>query len=146
MTPANSWRSPEILADGFIEFNSKAIKALNKVLANTEIEIVLTTSHKFKYNLNEWINIFKTRNINLNKISRLPDNIGNLDRNYEILNWFNSKTIQDNFIILDDDKSLNALPAFLKARLIQTSASVGFTNDLADEMLALIQKENHEFA
>ena len=146
MVPANSWRRPEILADGFTEFNIKAIAALNKVLTHTELEVVLTTSHKFKFTLNEWLNIFKTRNINLNKISRLPDNVKNLDRKGEILEWFNLDTSRDHFIILDDDKSLNALPEFLKSRLIQTSASVGFTDYLADEMLCLIEEKYLEFS
>ncbi|NTE01249.1 hypothetical protein G6M26_02165 [Agrobacterium tumefaciens] len=146
MIPANSWRRPEILADGFIEFNTKAIAALNKVLSQTELEVVLTTSHKFKFTLNEWLNIFKTRNINLTSISRLPDNVKNLDRKGEILEWFNQDTSRDHFIILDDDKSLNALPEFLKSRLIQTSASVGFTDYLADEMLSLIEEKYLEFS
>jgi len=146
MVPANSWRRPEILADGFTEFNAKAIAALNKVLSHTELEVVLTTSHKFKFTLNQWLNIFKTRNINLTKISRLPDNVKNLDRKGEILDWFNLNTSRDHFIILDDDKSLNALPEFLKSRLIQTSASVGFTDYLADEMLSLIEEKYLEFS
>ncbi|WP_029285317.1 HAD domain-containing protein [Pedobacter sp. R20-19] len=146
MVPANSWRRPKILADGFTEFNIKAIAALNKVLSHTELEVVLTTSHKFKFTLNEWLNIFKTRNINLTKISRLPDNVKNLDRKGEILEWFNLDTSRDHFIILDDDKSLNALPEFLKSRLIQTSASVGFTDYLADEMLCLIEEKYLEFS
>jgi hypothetical protein len=38
-------------------------------------------------------------------------------------------------MIIDDDKSLNALPEFLKDKLIQTSASVGLTNYLAMEAI-----------
>lgn len=146
MIAANSWRRPEILADGFTEFNTNAVMALNKVLTNVEVEVVLTTSHKFKFTLNEWLDIFKARNIHLTKISRLPDNVNHSDRKTEILNWFKQHTSVNNLIILDDDKSLNSLPEFLKSRLIQTSASVGFTNYLADEMLALIEEKQYEYA
>jgi len=75
MVPTNSWRRPEILADGFVEFNPKAVKALNKILYYHDFEIVLTTSHKFKYSLNQWLDIFRARNITLNKIDRLPENV-----------------------------------------------------------------------
>ncbi|WP_025144991.1 HAD domain-containing protein [Pedobacter jeongneungensis] len=146
MVPANSWRKPEILADGFAEFNPKAVKALNKILHHHNFEIVLTTSHKFKYSLNQWLDIFKTRDIILSKIDRLPDNIDLVNRKSEILNWFNSQDNNDDFIILDDDKSLNDLPPSLKQRLVQTSASVGLTDDLADEVLELAEKSHREFA
>ena len=146
MVPANSWRRPEILADGFTEFSPKAIEALNKILSNIDTEIVLTTSHKFKYSLNSWLNIFKIRGINLTKINRLPENTGNFNRINELLNWFSSTTINDQFVILDDDKSLNALPEFLKRRLIQTNGSLGLTVDLANELLELVKGDNNRSA
>lgn len=142
MLPANSWRSPNILADNFVEFNPKAVKALNIILNENAFDIVLTTSHKFKYNLSQWLDIFSTRNINLSKIDRLPENVNHVDRKNEIINWFKSKTSSDDFIIIDDDKSLNDLPDFLKSRLIQTSASVGLTDELANEVLERLKKVN----
>jgi hypothetical protein len=145
MVPANSWRRPEILADGFVEFNPKAVKALNKILISNDFEIVLITSHRFKYSLNQWLDIFKTRNIILNKIGRLPENIDQFNRKNEILNWSKSTDNNVDFIILDDDKSLNGLPEFLKARLVQTNGSVGLTDYLADEVIELAGKGHREF-
>ncbi|AFL82412.1 hypothetical protein Aeqsu_2973 [Aequorivita sublithincola DSM 14238] len=146
MVPANSWRRPEILEDDFPEFSLKAIKSLDRIISNSSADIVLTTSHKHKYTLNEWKDIFKLRNINTNKITRLPENTAHLNRKDELIIWFNSKHINDKFIIIDDDKSLNALPKFLKDRLILTSGSVGLTERLADEAIEKIEKLNHEFA
>ncbi|MGB0880721.1 MAG: HAD domain-containing protein [Polaribacter sp.] len=146
MIPANSWRRPEILEDGFFEFSPKATKSLNRIISNSSADIVLTTSHKFKYSLKEWKNIFKRRNININKITRLPKNMNHLNRKDELLHWFNAKNKDDNFIIIDDDKSLNALPSFLKDKLIQTSASVGLTDYLADKALEKIEKSKYELA
>jgi hypothetical protein len=55
-----------------------------------------------------------------------------MNRKDEILSWFNSNNVPDNFIIIDDDKSLNALPEYLKRNLILTSSMVGLTfEDLA---------------
>lgn len=143
MVPANSWRSPDILTDNFAEFNPKAVKALNKILNENAFDIVLTTSHKFRYSLSQWLDIFSTRNINLSKIDRLPENVNYVDRKNEIVNWFKSKNSSDDFIIIDDDKSLNDLPDFLKSRLIQTSASIGLTDELANEVIERLKKVNN---
>lgn len=146
MVPANSWRRPEILEDGFPEFSSKAIKSLNRIISNSSADIVLTTSHKHKYTLNEWNNIFRRRNINVNKISRLPRNTKYLNRKEELIRWFNAENSKGRFIIIDDDKSLNALPEFLKDKLIQTSGSVGLTDYLADEAIDKIEKLEYQLA
>ncbi|EIJ38951.1 hypothetical protein JoomaDRAFT_1953 [Galbibacter orientalis DSM 19592] len=146
MVPANSWRRPEILEDGFPEFSPNAVRSLDRIISNLSADIVLTTSHKHKYTLKEWYNIFKRRNINVNKITRLPRNINHLNRKDELINWFNGKHLKDKFIIIDDDKSLNALPKFLKDRLIQTSGSVGLTDYLADEAIDKLEKANYKLA
>jgi len=146
MVPANSWKRPELLEDGFPEFSPKAVRSLDRIISTSNADIVLTTSHKYKYTLKEWYNIFKRRNINVNKITRLPRNINHLNRKDELINWFNGKHLKDKFIIIDDDKSLNALPKFLKDRLIQTSGSVGLTDYLADEAIDKLEKANYKLA
>lgn len=144
MVPANSWRRPEILDDGFPEFSLRAVKSLDRIISNSSANIVLTTSHKHKYTLKEWNNIFKRRNIKVNKITRLPENTNLLNRKDELIKWFNDNHLKENFIIIDDDKSLNALPKYLKDRLIQTSGSVGLTEYLADEALVKIDESKFE--
>ena len=106
----------------------------------------MTTSHKHKYTLQEWKRIFKRRNINVNKISRLPKNTTHLNRKDELINWFNDNRLKEQFIIIDDDKSLNGLPTSLKSKLIQTSGSVGLTDYLADEAIEKIEKSKYELA
>lgn len=145
MVPANAWRKPELLEDGFPEFSPKAVSALGRILSNSSATIVLTTSHKSKYTLKEWKNIFKRRNIPVLKITRLPENKQHLNRKEELLRYFAAKEQVSNFLIIDDDKSLNALPNSLKDKLIQTSGSVGLTDDLADKALDIIEKSNYEF-
>ncbi|WP_430411218.1 HAD domain-containing protein [Kordia sp.] len=140
MIPANSWRRPEILEDGFPAFSSMAITALNKIISKTCADIVLTTSHKHTYSLGEWYHIFNRRDILVQNIKRLPKNINHLNRREELIQWFDDSRSKDKFIIIDDDKSLNALPKNLKDKLIQTSGSVGLTYSLADEALDKIEK------
>src|SRR5690554_2412078 len=130
MVPANSWKRPEILEDNFMNFSLQATKALEKIISSTSADILLTTSHKDNFTLNQWKDIFEKRNIKVGKIDKLPKNVNYLSRKDEILNWFNANTVNQNFIIIDDDKSLNALPDVVKSKLIQTSATVGLTNFL----------------
>ncbi|MGB5943507.1 MAG: HAD domain-containing protein [Leeuwenhoekiella sp.] len=140
MVPANSWRKPEILEDDFPKFSAIATIALNKILFSSNAGIVLTTSHKHRFTLEEWKDIFRRRKISINKISRLPENTDYLNRKEEIINWFQDNDLGADFLIIDDDKTLNGLPDSLKKNLIQTSGSVGLTDNLADRALERIEK------
>lgn len=124
MVPAKSWKPLELLADGFPAFSPQAIAVLQQLITE-DVTIMLTTSHKASYTLNKWKTIFKNRGIEIMNIAALPENTEGLNRKAEILNWFNLNPIHEDFIIIDDDKSLNDLPAFLKEKLIQTSSYIG---------------------
>lgn len=131
MVPSKGWKSPEFLKDGFPAFSSKAVHTL-QLLISEEDTIMLTTSHKSKFSIEEWKSIFKNRGINIEKIKSLPENFNNLSRKDEIINWFNvniANKFSDDFVIIDDDKSLNDLPDFLKEKLIQTSPYIGLTEE-----------------
>ena len=65
MIPANAWKRPEILADNFPAFSAKAVKALNDILIATNAEIILTTSHKANYTINQWMEILLLEALNL---------------------------------------------------------------------------------
>ena len=126
MAPAKSWQRPDILEDGFVDFSSKAVSVLQDVLAqNPNSTIILTTSHKSRFSLSQWKIIFERRGLNVNKLESLNDYTDFQSRKIEILNWFDSNDIHEDFIIIDDDKSLNDLPTFYKDRLILTSSLVG---------------------
>ena len=141
MVPAKSWKRPEFLNDGFFAFSSEATNALQKIISETSADILLTTSHKSKYTIEEWKNIFNLRGINVKNIYSLPENISFLNRKDEIMKWVNTSSDLPEFIIIDDDKSLNSLPSIIKNKLVQTSASIGLTTNLAIETLQLIEKE-----
>lgn len=126
MAPAKSWQRADILEDGFVNFTSKAVRVLQEILdQNADTTIVLTTSHKSRFSLNQWKVIFERRGLRVHEIKTLGDNTDFQSRKMEILNWFDSNDIQEDFIIIDDDKSLNDLPTFYKDRLILTSSLVG---------------------
>lgn len=124
MVPAKNWENPELMNDGFPAFSNKSVAVLQKLITD-DVTIMLTTSHKANYSIEEWKNIFKNRNIVANKIKSLPENVKKLSRKDEIINWFSLHNTNEPFLIIDDDKSLNDLPQFLKKKLVQTSTHIG---------------------
>lgn len=141
MVPASAWKRPEFLNDGFPAFNNRATEALQKIISETSATLLLTTSHKSNYSISEWNAIFKLRGIIVTKIERLEGNSLNTNRKDEILNWFSSTNSKEKFVIIDDDKSLNALPSNLKEKLVLTSPLVGLTMDMAFDAIAILKQE-----
>ncbi len=128
MVPAKGWEKPTLLNDGFFTFSLKATHALNYLISE-DTTVILTTSHRFSYSITEWKEIFATRGLQINKLTRLGKNDNYSTRKDEILNWLSTNDIQENYVIIDDDKSLNDLPAALKKNLILTASLVGLTDE-----------------
>ncbi len=145
MVPAKSWTSPELLSDGFPVFSSRATRVL-QTLISEHTTVMLTTSHKSNYNIQKWKTMFRNRGINIENLECLPDNINSLSRKDEIVNWFNVNTIHEDFIIIDDDTSLNELPDFLKENLVQTSPMIGLTDEHLELIQAKISNQKHPLA
>lgn len=144
MAPAKSWQRADILEDGFVNFTSKAVRVLQEILdQNADTTIVLTTSHKSRFSLNQWKVIFERRGLRVHEIKTLGDNTDFQSRKMEILNWFDSNDIHEDFIIIDDDKSLNDLPSFHKDRLILTSSLVGLNASHWSDIQAIISNRQH---
>src|SRR3569833_2547406 len=80
MVPANSWRQPEIHSDGFPVFSPRADDALQRILAETNASILLTTSHKSRYTAAHCLNFFKTRVIVARGGGRRPGGRGRAGR------------------------------------------------------------------
>ena len=122
MAPVKSWVLPNILEDGFIEFSKEAVDVLNNIITK-DCSILLTSSHKNNYSNDEWKSIFKKRGIDIE--IEILETDKNLSRIEEILSWKNENN--EEFLIIDDDKSLNDLPKFYKERLILTSSMLGLS-------------------
>jgi hypothetical protein len=138
MVPAKGWKVPELMIDGFPAFSSKAISVLQNLITD-DTTLILTTSHKSYYSVNEWVEIFKKRGIEIEKIKCLENNsTTNRNRKDEILNWFNTTVINEDYIIIDDDTSLNSLPEYLKDHLLLTSPLIGLTDEHLDTIKGII--------
>jgi hypothetical protein len=138
MSPIRSWRSAELMDDGFLVFSQESISVIQKIITS-DTTIILTSSHRFKYSIEDWKLIFKNRNIIINNLLITDENKSNLSRREEIINWFNINKC-DSFIIIDDDTSLNDLPSKIKNNLILTSSLIGLTNKHLEEISSIIKR------
>lgn len=132
MNKAASWRTSDVF-----EFDLTAVKSLKKIISETNATIILTTSHKHNYTLEEWCKVFKYYGIDTD-ITRLPDNTSNLSRKEEIMDWISGNG-EDNYVIIDDDKSLNGLND--KSKLCLTSSLIGLTPEIADNAINILKNK-----
>lgn len=145
MVPTTSWKPSEILVDGFANFSTRAVNNLQHIIDATGATILLTTSHKSRFSNAEWEELFKRRGITA-KITALEPNCDNLNRKEEILRWYIKSSVTKSYVILDDDKSLNGLPPFIKDKAIITSGTVGLTVDQAESAITILKKEDYATA
>ncbi len=146
MVSGAGWRRLEYENDGFPRFSKKATNSLQKIISETGAGIVLTTSHKYSYHIREWKSIFSLRGINnITSINRLKRNTKNLNRREEIVKWLETSNEKE-YIIIDDDKSLNNLPIRIKKRLVQTSSTVGLNEELAVTAIKILNSSERRLA
>lgn len=135
MVHANPGKRVEFDEDGFYKFNTAAVEVLNSVIdSDGDDELILSTSHRFRFSVGEWKNIFLSRGIHIGNISIIDIPVQNkVPRRTEIVTWINEHHLDaKDIVIIDDDKSLNELPSDLKERLVLTNSYVGlnYSSDL----------------
>lgn len=133
MVHANPVKKVEMENDGFYRFSTPAVEALNFLMNKNDCEVMLTTSHRFRYSIAEWKNIFLNRGIDIKKISRIENETPfGETRKESVLKWITLHNLMpEEILIIDDDKSLNGLPENLKHRLVLTAPYKGLcTSDL----------------
>ena len=69
---------------------------------------------------------------------KLDDNLKSLNRKDEILNYLNAHPEIENYVILDDDKSLNDLPESIKQKLVLTSSLIGLTQENIERAIEIL--------
>ncbi len=147
MVHANPHKRVELDEDGFYKFNKIAVDTLNSVISpDGEDELILSTSHRFRFNVIEWLNIFQTRGINAKNISILDIPIQHkYNRKSEIIDWIvRCNLTADDIVIIDDDKSLNELPINLKERLVLTNSYTGLNSSTDLKKILKNRKSNSQ--
>lgn len=102
--------------------------------------IILSSSHRDRFSISEWKEIFKNRGLNVMNLDRLAPIGPHGKRKDEILEWFDNHTESDTFVIIDDDATLNALPGHLKSHLVLTKPLIGLTLEHLPQVQAIVRK------
>ena len=136
-----SWQPTEQLSDGFMKFNQAAVENLAVVYKETNASIVLTTTHRINFDEAKWKDIFRTRGLNFQTITKLNNKtkIDQLaDRATEIREWVEQNGQNENYVIIDDDSSLNGLTDDIKERWVSTKQLIGFDKDAKVKTLNIL--------
>ena len=136
-----SWKADQIGSDGYSEFNASCAAHLNQLLALTEFDIWLSSTRRTVKTLNEFNLIFKNRGIKKEIVGFLPEYLDCKNRKEEILKFIAEFKVYD-FLIIDDDKSLNGLENGLKEKLILTELMKGFNLEKLKEATEKIKNSN----
>ncbi|MBN8694097.1 MAG: hypothetical protein J0L69_12955 [Bacteroidetes bacterium] len=141
MVTTPSWKPTEDMPDGFPNFKFNAIISLNLILEETNAKIVLTTTHKGRFNQRKWKEIFLSRKIRLKSIDKIQEpeyyNASGSDRLSEIMEWVRTNNT-DKYVIIDDDKRLNGLPKNIKKHLVLIDPLIGLTQDDAEKAISIL--------
>jgi hypothetical protein len=73
---------------------------------------------------------FRLRGLNFETISKLNNKTEIsqlLDKGSEIKEWVENKGQEHNYVIIDDDQSINALPEYIKERWVATNHQLVLT-------------------
>ena len=120
-----SWKADKIHSDGYSEFNESCVENLNRLLTLAEFDIWLSSTRRTVKTLTEFNLIFKNRGIKKEIIGFLPKYSDCKNRKEEVLKFIAEFKASD-FLIIDDDKSLNGLESEIKKKLILTELTKGF--------------------
>jgi hypothetical protein len=139
ITPA--WRTVEHLSDGFLKFNERAASNLSKIIDLTNAAIVLTTTHRINYSVDKWRELFETRGIFPSSVAKLNDlkMISDMvDRATEIKEWVDKESNDKNYVIIDDDLSINGLPTSIKEKFILTKPMIGLDDEATRQAIKIL--------
>lgn len=130
----------QILPDGFKAFNFDAAKNLSWLLGQTGANIILTSNHRVSHAKEKWVTIFNNRGIAVKQIDFINDLPFEkmMDRATELKAWVEAQNENINFVIIDDDYSLNTLPPDIQSRCVQTNPLVGFDETAANKALGIL--------
>lgn len=144
LVSAAPWRKVELLPDGFVKFDETASRNLATLIAKTSATIVLSTTHRVSYTNEQWVSILRTRGIFVESVSKINEarNLVEIrSRHIEVSEWVNKNGPSTDFIIIDDDTSLNQLPDNIKKRWVATAPLVGFNHKALATCLELMNVE-----
>jgi hypothetical protein len=139
-----SWKAAEQLPDGFLKFNDRAAMNLAKLIDATNASIVLTTTHRISFTVEKWKELFQARGIPVESIKKLNEVTsvnGMSRRSAEIIEWVDKQDEKEKFVIIDDDLSINDLPAEIKKKCVLTKSLIGLDEEGVDKALNILREQ-----
>lgn len=140
MVTTPTWQTVEHLDDGFMKFNSFCALNLAEILAITQADIVLTTTHRIHHDDEKWLQLLHNRDLFTNQVTKVNQakTFAELSvRRLEVLDWVNANPTE-NYVIIDDDKSLRELPISMKNRWVETNFYKGLTVESKQQALDIL--------
>lgn len=144
MVTTPTWQKVEHLDDGFMAFNESCVEKLVRILFITSADIVLTTTHRIHYHEKDWHQILYNRGVMTDSISKVNQACTFTDlsiRCVEVLEWVIANP-NENYVIIDDDKSLRDLPVEIKARWVETQFHKGLTEECSQQALGILLNDD----
>ena len=136
-----SWKADEVHEDGYSSFNEIAVHNLNTLLKNmSNAELWLSSSRRRTKTLDEFRLIFLNRGINFKLKGYLPGAERHNVSRYEEIRAFLSHERMKNYLILDDDSSLENLLPEQKRNWVKTKPLLGFDGEKLDEALKILEQ------
>ncbi|MCW3072045.1 MAG: hypothetical protein JWO44_1935 [Bacteroidetes bacterium] len=132
------WKPDVLHADGYSDFDKKSVAHLNVLLAGANAELWLSSSRCMNKSLEEFNELFSNRGIKqeLKGYVSGTDDYGRIAR----INAFLDHEPVKNFLILDDDASLDDLDAGRKKSWVKTFPLLGFDHERLEEALEKIKR------
>jgi len=124
-----SWRRDELESDGYSKFNSIAVDNFNELTDDLNFELWLISDRRRTKKNEELNQIFKNRNIK-KQIDGIVPIYGYISRKEEFEKFIAENNF-DNFILIDDDSSLEGLSD--KDSWIKTKPLIGFCEENLNE-------------
>lgn len=134
-----SWKPDILHADGYSDFNLECVKNLNHLLSKYDLEIWLSSTRRTRKSIDEFNEIFKNRGIKQDIVGFLPSADNYMSRKDEVESFLNLHKYK-NFLVIDDDKSLNEFK--YRERLILTELTHGFDGDKLNEALNILSRHS----
>ena len=141
MVPAASWKPIEVLPDGFYKFSTLAALHLDTLLKETGATIVLTTTHRTRFDKAAWNSILGSRLQYVQDIQTIDDfnlqfTAGN--RLHEVWQWAEAYGQDNQYVIIDDDSSLQDLPPAIKSHWVKTQPMIGLNQNALEQALQIL--------
>lgn len=133
------WRQDELCEDGYARFKTDAVDNLNFLLSEADAELWLISGRRKRKKLEEFNEIFKSRNI-LKELSGMVPAYEDWIPRIEEFKRFLSEQEIDNFLLIDDDSSLDALDQEHKTFWVKPHSMIGFSDNKLNEAIEVIKK------